>query len=195
MRERVAAPTILVAGAIVVVGPAVAAILVDRGHPLWESAVGAFLVQAVIALAMSGGGSRRARWLTGIAYAGLSWALVLVFIHVVRSQDVCSTARSVGTLDTAQLVVTAAAALVAVVIAVAVAAAARLPHLAVAVAIVTAFALALAIPPRVDDARLVDAWDALGHHYLPLHSYATVCGHDVNLETAPAHTAHLATRR
>jgi hypothetical protein len=32
--------------------------------------------------------------------------------------------------------------------------------------------------------RVVDAWDALGHQYVD--SYSTVCGREVNLESAPA---------
>jgi hypothetical protein len=189
--RRVAAPTIVGLGIIVVAGPVVAAVLVDRGHTMSQSVALGGLFQLAAILALPGRRPRMERWLTGAAYAGLSWLLALVLLQVFRSADVCTTARSVNTLDNAQLVVTAAAALLAVGVAFAVAAAARLPHAGIVVAVVAAFSLALLVVPqfdnsRLDGSRLVDAWDALGHHYRPNDSYSTVCGRVVNLESAPA---------
>jgi hypothetical protein len=181
--RRVAAPTIVGLGVIVVAGPVVAAVLVDRGHTMSQSVAVAGLVQLAAILALPGRGPRMKRWLTGTAYAGFSWLLVFVLVQVFRSEDVCTTARSVTTLDNAQLVVTAAAALLAVGVAFAVAAAVRLPHAGIVVGVVAAFSLALLAVPQVDGPRLWDTWDALGHHYLPNDSYSTACGREVNLET------------
>jgi hypothetical protein len=188
--RRVAARNIVGLGVVAVAGPVVAAFLVDRGHTMWQSVALGGLVQLAAILALPGPGPRLERWLTAAAYAGLSWLLGLVLVQEFRSAEVCTTARSVNTLDNAQLVVTAASALLGVGVAFAVAAAARLPHAGIVVAVVAAFSLALIVVPRfdksrLDDSRVVDAWDALGHHYLPNDSYSTVCGRDVNLESAP----------
>jgi hypothetical protein len=119
----------------------------------------------------------------GLAYAAFSWALVSVLLYVFRSSDICDTTLSVGTLDNARLVVTSVSALLAVLVAIAIAAAARLPHAAVVLLVLGAFTLPVVLVPRMEARRVLDAWQALGSHYLENDRYSTVCGKKVNLET------------
>jgi hypothetical protein len=181
--ERAPRLTIAWAGACLVAGPLLAAVLVDDGHGLTNAIAWGAGLQAVGVLATPGSAPRLHRWLTSLAYAGVSWLFVFVLLKAYRTSDTCDRIFSVGTLDNARLVVTAAAALAAVIVVVSIAAAARLPHAAVLVLAGAAFALAVVAVSRLDAPRLVDTWQTLGSHYLSNDSYSEVCGRRVNLET------------
>ncbi|MGZ8694091.1 MAG: hypothetical protein ACXWYS_01495 [Gaiellaceae bacterium] len=152
------------------------------------------LLQVVAAIAVPGRGPRLHRWAAGLAYAGLSWVLVLVFEQAVRAAHACGEpGYDLGPGDNVLLVVTDVLAVAALVVGFAAAAAARPPHLAGVAIVVAAFAVGLAAAPRIANPRRFDIWEALGHHYVPIEAYSVVCGREIIVESAPARIE--ATRR
>jgi hypothetical protein len=181
--ERPTRRAIVWAGAILVGGPVLAAVLVDHGHTIANAIAWGAGLQALAIVATPGTGPRSRRWLIGLLYAALSWLFVFVLLKTFRTSDTCDNVLSVGTPDNALIIVSGAAALTAVVVVIGIAAVARLPHVGVLALVSAAFVLALVVVPTIDNPRLVDTWQTLGAHYLTNDSYSTVCGREVNLET------------